>query len=49
MGLTDILGAFFLLTGIGVWAGWVSFCVARGWKRGWNDSGEGVSEKGQGA
>lgn len=36
MGVGDVLEAGLLLLGTGIWAGWVAFCVARGWKRGWN-------------
>ena len=36
MGVSEVIDALLLLLGSGVWAGWVAFCVARGWKGGWN-------------
>ncbi len=33
--LAEVGEALLLLTGIGVFASWVAFCIARGLRRGW--------------
>lgn len=37
MGVGNVFDALLLLLGSGVWAGWVSYCVARGWRKGCDD------------